>query len=418
MYRFIIITAALISISFNTAAAADTYAVMGYEMKEKASADKIADFVAKRLNKRTGSKVISHKEAAAKLKQQKCTADKYQSARKYCQAAGRVLAADYLVYGKAWRSGDDIIVESHMIQTSTGNRVGHALAQENPKDKMLFSEKIDSSVAELLKHHTTVASAGSKSQTSIGGSSDSSWHKYKVPPAIQTIMDHVEIGLRISRFSLLDNTEKHFNDDGEFAEGYLGSISKLDAEQDYFPTIYANVTITDWFALQLAYEKFEIGTVTYWDGHKDGTFKFKGPSLTAQLRYPNETEFTPYAGIGIAMLNADFAMVDWWHNGFGGDDPEGAYDNWVQSGAPRWPNGGYQRNLIVTDGTMFKPVLQGGCYWSITDHISLDLDMRYISLDSELHYTLSNHGNVFSDRGVSDFPMDAWIIDLGILFSF
>ena len=417
MYRFIMLSAALISISFSTATAA-TYAVMGYEMNEKKSADKIAAFVAKRLSKRTGTKVISHTEAAVKLKQHKCSADQYPSVRKYCQAAGRVLAADYLVYGKAWRSSDDIIVESHLIETATGNRVGHALAQENPKDKLVFSESIDSSVAELLQHNNTLTAKSSKSQSTIGGSSDTSWYRHKAPPAFQTILDHVEIGLRMSHFALLDNTEKHFNDDGEFTEGYLGSISELDTEQNYFPTIYANVTIADWFALQLAYERFEVGTVTYWDGHKDGTFKFKGPSLTAQLRYANETPFTPYAGVGLAMLNADFDMVAWWHNGFGGDDPEGAYDNWVQSGAPQWPNGGYRRNLIVTEDTMFKPILQGGCYWSITDRISLDLDMRYISLDSELHYTLSNHGNVFSDRGVSDFPMSAWVVDLGILFSF
>jgi outer membrane protein W len=237
-------------------------------------------------------------------------------------------------------------------------------------------------------------------------------------PSTQVIFSRVEIGLRSSHFGLRDDSERHYDAQGEIIEGYLGSITELEPQQDYFPSMYANVRFSEWLALQVGFERFELRTGRFWDDDTDGSFEFNGPSLTAQVRYPNTTRFTPYAGAGLALLDVDFAMIGWWHNGFGGADAHENYRAWRASGSPRWPNGGYQRNLKVEDDFAIKPVFQVGCLCRLTEHFSLDLDWRYMSLDSELEYTLSRYGDVFDDRGTSSFPMEAWIIDFGVLANF
>jgi len=418
MYRYIPHAVVLFSIMIQASSAATSYAVLGYEMNEKNTADKISAFVTERVEIRTGSKVISSTNAKSLLKEANCNSTQHSTGRKYCQTAGDILGVDYVIYGKAKHSGTDIIVESYMIDTSSGNTVGHALARENPKDAMLFSKSIDQSIVRLIGLRKMEQASSIQNDKMIGGSSDTVWYKRTPSPWLQTVMDHVEIGFRFSHFGLFEDTERHYNDEGVFIGGYLGSISTLETQQNYFPSIYANIIIRDWVVLQFGYERFEADAVTYWDGHRDGTFIFNGPSLVAQFRYKNASRFTPYAGAGFAMLNADFDMLDWWHNGFGNPEPEEAYQRWVDSGAPDWPNGGYQRNLTVSEDLMFKPILQGGCYWHITDNISLDMDMRYISLDAELDYTLSRYGTVFQDAGTTEFPMDAWIFDLGMTFNF
>jgi TolB-like protein/outer membrane protein W len=422
MYRYTFIAIAILSLNIGSARAASSYAVLGYQMNEKDTATKISDFVTKRISARTGQPVISEKTAVSKLLAANCTTKQYKDPTQYCINAGKILNADYLVYGKIHRSGNKIVINSHMVDAKTGRQVGYTTVAEDPKDKMVFSKAIDTSIAKLLsKKIENQPKPRTISTTTLNNPPETVPYRAVTPAFFQLIREHVSLGARVSNFSMIDDSELHFDDSGKFTEGYLGSIAYLDPSQNYVPTIYANITITDWFALQLAWERFEIETSTYWDGHSDGTFDMNGPSLTAQLRYANHTKFTPYLGAGIVMLNVDFNMEGWWYNGFSGEtgeEAQQAYDNWIASGAPAWPNGGYQRKLVVEDDIAFKPVFQGGCLWDITDHFALDLDLRYISLDTSLNYTLSRYGNVFSDRGESDFPMSAWIVDLGLVVSF
>jgi TolB-like protein/outer membrane protein W len=410
--------------AIGSASAAKIYAVLGYQMDEKDTASKISEFVAKRIEARTGTAVINENISVKKLLGANCTAKRYSNPTDYCRAAGKILGADYLVYGKIRRKNNLVVVDSHMVDAATGHQIAHSIASENPKNKMVFSKAIDTSVAQLLAKKSgspTVASAPPATRSVSDTPPKTVPYRMVKPAFFQLIQDHVSLGARITHYSLIDDSELNYDDNGKFTEGYLGSIAYLDANQNYVPTIYANITITEWFALQLAWERFEIETSTYWDGHSDGTFNMRGPSLTAQLRYANHTKFTPYAGAGIVMLNVDFDMEGWWHNGFSGEtgeEAQQAYDNWIASGAPEWPNGGYQRNLTVDDDITFKPIIQGGCLWDISDHFALDLDLRYMNFDNSLNYNLSKYGHVFSDRGSSDFPMSAWMVDLGLVVSF
>lgn len=411
---FLYISIAMVIIG-SSALGADQYAILGYNSENKQWVTEIADYVATRVHARTGAEVISRDSARTVLFNENCNRSLYTSDKEYCKAAGALLAAQHLIYGKVWNEDGIIFVESHIIDSKTGKKLGNALAQSSPSDKLALSKAIDSAVSELVQHTET----GHFFDDIVGGSAASMailLERLKSPTA-EMIFDHIEIGLRTSYLGL-DESEYHYDAEGVIVDGYLGSITELKGEQNYNPTLYANITYSDWLSLQLGYERYEVRTGRYWDDDTDGSFRFSGPSLILQLRYANQTRFTPYAGAGVAMLNVDFDMIGWWHNGFGGTDALVNYSNWRDSGSPQWPNGGYQRNLKVVDDFVFKPVWQLGCQCRLTEHISLDLDGRYITLDSKLDYTLERYGNVIDDRGTSRFPMESWIVDLGILWCF
>ncbi len=431
-HSFVLLILASLAMTLVSASGATTYAVLGYEMPGTASGDQLSNYVAKRIRARTGKAVLSYKPATQRLSEHNCIVTDYKSGRDYCKVAGTLLEARLLVYGKAWWSGSELVVESHLVESATGIWIGHALAQASPRDTAAFSKALDAAVLELIASQQTAAERKS-AKTLVEGASVAigdwwkrvntyvvtrDWWERVNTPQVDAVLDRVEVGFRVSHFRLLEDSERHYNDAGTLSGGYLGSITDLETEQDYGPTLYANVRILDWLAIQLGYERFSVKTVTYWDGHSDGTFDFNGPSLTAQFRYQNTTDFTPYAGLGITMLDAKFVETGWWHHGFGNPNPAEAYQNWIASGSPAWPNGGYQRDLNIVDDLMFKPIVQAGCRWRMAKYAQLDLDLRYVSLDSKLDYSLSRGGTVFSDRGASKFPMDAWSANLGILFNF
>lgn len=431
-YPLIRLILASLAISIGSASGATTYAVLGYEMPKTASGDQISNYVAKRIRERTGKAVLSHKPAAQRLSEHNCVVADYESGRDYCKAVGTLLEARLLIYGKVWWSGSNLVVESHLVESDTGIRIGHALAQASPRDTAAFSKALDAAVVELIASQQPAAERQS-AKTLVEGASVAigdwwkrvntyvvtrDWWEHVNTPQVNAALDRVEVGFRVSHFWLIEDSERHYNAEGTFTGGYLGSISELKTEQDYSPTLYANIYILDWLAIQLGYERFSAKTVTYWDGHSDGTFDFNGPSLTAQFSYQNTTDFTPYVGLGITILDAKFVEAGWWHHGFGGTDAQANYQNWVASGSPAWPNGGYERNLEIKDDLIFEPIIQAGCLWRFAKYAQVDFDLRYVSLDSELDYSLSWYGSSTQNRGASKFPMETWSANIGVRFNF
>jgi hypothetical protein len=226
------------------------------------------------------------------------------------------------------------------------------------------------------------------------------------------LKDKLELGLRMTYYQLTEGKNNDPDGDGNY---FLGSINELEEEQSsqlrpyarYFPVPYVGVELS-WEEMSLITRKY---TSTY---DTDGIIKVDGPAFSLVGRYPNETRFTPYGQAGLFMANGGFQYAKWWHNGF----PEygQAFFDWQAMGSPAWPNGGYQRNIDISDemGTFFA----GGCSIKLFDHLSLDLQARYMMLDVDAHYTLSFGGVVRDDRGTYTFPLDNWAYQMGLKYTF
>ena len=249
-----------LAVTLVSASGATTYAVLGYELPKTASGDGIPNYVAKRIRARTGKTVLSHKPATRRLSANNCVAANYKSGNDYCKAAGSILDARFLVYGTARWEGDEMVVESHLVETATGMRLGHALAQASPKDTTAFSKALDTAVVELIASQQATAKQQQPPKAFIDDTAFAigEWWERVNTPQVEAVLDRVQVGVRISHFWLVEDSERHYDSAGTLTEGYLGSISDLETEQDYGPTLYANIHILDWLAIQLGYERFSV----------------------------------------------------------------------------------------------------------------------------------------------------------------
>ncbi|HMP89156.1 MAG TPA: hypothetical protein PJ991_03085 [Kiritimatiellia bacterium] len=234
----------------------------------------------------------------------------------------------------------------------------------------------------------------------------------------EIIKGRLAIGFRSTYFDLTDDKKGEFRADGSFVNGsgFLGSIVELDARQNYMPLPYIQWFFSEYFALELGYERLKARTVRYTDGGSDGTFKLNGPSIQALGFLPNESAFTPFIGVGVIFFNADFDHDGLWHNGFGGGNAQENYNNWRASGSPAWPNGGYRRNIDASNTTAY--FFSFGTSYDITENIILELFIRYMKAEVDGHFYLSRYDEIFQDSGTTTFPLDNWSGQLGIKWLF
>lgn len=230
------------------------------------------------------------------------------------------------------------------------------------------------------------------------------------------VAGHLEVGTRITSFKLLKENK----------DSFLGSIDHLDAKQDLAPfKIFAHWFFTPRYGIELAWDHIEAATVTTEDGHSDGNIVLTGPIITVFARHPMDImikekalTLVPYGGIGFVILDASFEHESWWHHGFSEDqwpDAEARYNEWVASGSPPWPNGGYQRTMNLDDTIGF--VLSAGCATKINKSLSIDFYLRYMDVDVDDKYTLSRYGEVFHVE-YATFPMSNYALGLGIKYAF
>ncbi len=231
----------------------------------------------------------------------------------------------------------------------------------------------------------------------------------------QFLADKLEIGLRFTYFSLVDDEKNNYDKNGNFVDGFLGSINKLDAEQTFMPYPFLRYYPIPYVGIELGYDKMRAKTKKYYDDDddSDGSIDMKGPSIALLGRYPNETTLTPYGGVGVVFYNCDFEYDGYWHHGFRNSAD---YNAWRAQGSPEWPNNGYERNIKLSDTTAWY--ITGGASWEIVEHIALDFQLRYMWADVDAHYYLSFYGNKFDDRGNFNFPMENWAGQLSVKYSF
>lgn len=232
----------------------------------------------------------------------------------------------------------------------------------------------------------------------------------------ELLSGQVEVGTRITGFRLLTKTRGSF----------LGSIDSLDAKGDNIPNkLFVDWYFTPRYGIEVTWDRVEAATITTDDGHCDGSIVLAGPIITVFERRRIDMmirgralTLTPYAGMGLAILNGSFEHTGWWHHGFSADtwqDAERSYNEWVAEGSPPWPNDGYQRTMNFDDTMGF--VLTAGCAAEVAEKLSIDLYLRYMDVDVDDEYTLSSYGEVFQTEKVT-FPMSNYAFGLGVRYAF
>jgi hypothetical protein len=242
------------------------------------------------------------------------------------------------------------------------------------------------------------------------------------------VTNRLEIGLRYSHFTLVDDKKNGFDANGN-PQGFLGSINELEAEQTDIPYLFARFFPNPYVGIEIGYEKVSAITRKFTDPppggsesrDSDGTIVLEGPLVQVVGRYPNETIFTPYAGFGpvfygdMSLGEANFEYSSWWHNGFGSyDDPN--FVAWENEGSPAWPNGGYRRNIELSDTMGW--MLSGGASVAIYKGLEFEVSVQYVWAEVDAHYYLSRNGYTFQDQGNYTFPMDHWSYQLGLKYAF
>lgn len=201
------------------------------------------------------------------------------------------------------------------------------------------------------------------------------------------LAEHLEIGVRVSHFTLDETKKQEFDEEGNFTGGFLGSIDRLDEEQDYFPTLYLRYNINPYAGLEIGWDKYEVKTGTYYDT-SDGNFIYSGFNLLLRGRYPNETIFIPYGSIGWSFLDGEVDHNSEWH-----DDG--------------------RRNLYADDTVAFSYGL--GCEIEIVEHWSADINFRLVKADFDVEYKLAAEP---TSRGSFNFPLDNKTVQAGITYKF
>lgn len=192
------------------------------------------------------------------------------------------------------------------------------------------------------------------------------------------IEDHLEIGTRITM---------HYLTDAE--QDYYGSINELEVDQEFAPLglfvdyyFLPNIGI-GWTRDDMTFSANTEG------GGTDGDFELSQNTFSIIGRYPNESRYTPYGGIGLSLVTADFD----------------ATSSWSERGA----------------GQSFDPdesttvALHAGCAVAIQNGWSVDAYLRYLPVDIDVTYYLQRGREV---RGPIEFEMNHVTLGVGARYAF
>ena len=132
----------------------------------------------------------------------------------------------------------------------------------------------------------------------------------------EVLVNKVQVGTRVTMFELKDK-ERPLNN------RYLGSINKLDEDQDYAPIkAFLKYWPVDWAAVGVSYDKIRAETLTDEPGkpsYTDGTLQLDGPIYSLTFALPNKTPVTPYVELGWMDVSGSFDGNSSWSNAHGID---------------------------------------------------------------------------------------------------
>ena len=375
----------------------------------------------------------------------------YRSMTEYSIAAGKILNVQYVICGRVERTGERYTLLASLVQVETGRIIRTVrssytgeldefvklapaphlkellglkeilpvtVAPERPKPEQAVPGKEPKPVVKPLKPEVILPRyepsrlpiISPELQLEEEWPGPELWNRTR-----EVLSDHLELGMRMVSFKLL-NTKKNT---------FLGTIDYLDADGGNPFRIYAHWLFTPYYGIELTWDHVEATTMILYDGHSDGTIVMTGPVVVGFGCLPIDSmiggkavTFVPYAGIGFAILDASFSHEGWWHHGFPGEDPQEAereYNEWVATGSPPWPNGGYERTMNL-DNTIGL-VVMAGCTTEVAENLSVEFYLRYMDAQVDDEFTLSRYGDVF-DRTYATFPMGNFAFGLGVKYAF
>lgn len=214
------------------------------------------------------------------------------------------------------------------------------------------------------------------------------------------LRDHLRIGLRSPLYFMLHDGKRSVTDsngDGVIQDtevlrvSFLGSIDELEEKQSRFPRLYVQWEFEEFWGVEATWGHYRAKTITFWDGHTDGTFDLAGPEISVYGRYPNPTIFTPTAGLTLAYYGLDFV-----HN-------------------PAWRfNSGIQQ-VFSPDPTIGTGIFVG-CDVELDPIWTLDVSYRimWAEFDNSYQIRTSDGRYVIDDRGTTTFPFDSSVLAVGV----
>lgn len=219
---------------------------------------------------------------------------------------------------------------------------------------------------------------------------------YELNPGVRDffdefVVDHLELGLRVTHFTFKDPTERTYDENGNLIGGYTAGISTydMDEEQHYVPLPYIRYNFLPYVGLQFGWENIEGKTITLdKDAHTDGNVVLSGPSFLLYGRYPIEDFMAPYAGIGVVFFKGDF------------DEESG------------WSEGGL-RNMTADDCT--GTLLTIGTSFKVYEHLQGDISLSSVTAESDASYWMRGDSQ---NRASWKFPCDSWLVQVGLKYAF
>ena len=129
-------------------------------------------------------------------------------------------------------------------------------------------------------------------------------------------IDRLKVGTRLIYVTLLDKQRGERVGPGDYVGTFMGSIAKIEEKQDYMPDhLFAQYQLTDLpFSVGVSYDHVTAKTVD--SGGGDGDVALRGLIPYIQAGWKNDTQFTPYAELGLAFYQADFNANSWSEGGF------------------------------------------------------------------------------------------------------
>ena len=220
--------------------------------------------------------------------------------------------------------------------------------------------------------------------------------EYEIHPDVRDFFDtyvveHLELGARVSHFTFKEPTERTYDENGNVIGGYTAGISTYDMEEEqhYFPLPYLRYNFLPYVGLQFGWENIEGKTITLdYDAHTDGNVVLSGPSFLLYGRYPIQDIIAPYAGIGVIFFSGQFDEESGWH-------ADGL------------------RNMEADDCT--GTLMTGGFSLKIYEHLEGDFSLSYVKAESDARYWMRGDS---ADRATWKFPCDSWLSQFGLKYAF
>lgn len=195
----------------------------------------------------------------------------------------------------------------------------------------------------------------------------------------------VTVGTRILYIELLSDKK------GEpFKGSFVGSINRIEADQDYAP-LHPYIQVmwpleSTQLGVGASYDKLEV--ITRDSGGGDGTIQSDAFNLYVILAMSPGKTFTPFAEIGVSLYDNTF-------------DP-----------LPDWAAGGLRR--FDLDNSV-APYVAAGCSVALADDWSLNVYARYIDVDVDGKYIFKGDNR---DPESFTFTLEHVAVGAGIAYEF